>query len=1084
MRRSLIFNLILGISLKLFFSPSVVNAQLAAQDGHGLIDLGSVLFNMQEAMSQEGEIGSPDVDRFVTPPPPPPPPPGTEPLLQILTPDPSVTTLNAGETYELSGLCGPIGSEVIVVIIGGYIDLEQEYPSLGIFTCSSGGFSTPFTVYPTTNQFSETHLIIEVVVQPEAPYESLFEHRSFGVNPGDDDEEGGIGTPPVESISLNDFGPVTAPLAEPNLSGTCSPNNSAIQILANIDGRIEGPSTTECQNGSWSHSIVVSNLVAGTELVIQVYLGSASDEKSSEVLEPGPHIRILSPLPGQQNTSIQPLFSWNISQVPGFALRYHWRVGPQSDFEGCDASNWFLRSPDDGVTGTSFQGVGGVKFENETTYVWCVRATDQNQVEFAPWVMGSFRTQRSDPSAPTISVTPLSSSQQPEGQVSITISGTNAEPAPSKVEIYQVLANEDILITTQALVDAAANYSFPYEIADTSFARTLRFKSRIKRPSGQSGEYIFSNFSQLAEYHFDPSLMLDTPELEASTNGEGQREFSWGSVDDATHYKLWRRLGFELCEQDLDEGIECYLDNRPFLKIAELQVGVDCSPVAGSCQFTDNSLSPNQAAKEASYFVTAHEGGTSSLRSNSISFNDTRAPGVLDPEAEEHPDLPSLRFQSVYGGYQIHTYLCDIDNFKLDNSADLYASVQFATREVDSDGSADCKNIEYDALTQDDLQLFDSLTRYTAAPHISGCVLAHIRDSIPGKAYCHSVCLSDISGNGRCYKKDEAFDNPDNETGPDFQGVNQVLPGEDGHSLLVSWMPASTNDNQPMFETLEYRIFHGEVDKDGKILWSDSLKPVDDPYGTHGQISGLKTGTQYAVRVAALNRRGIVEDASKVLFTKTLDNNPRIDLVDIRPAKLPGHVKMQFGTWNRLGLPTRIAEFEVILPNRTVSISSLEAYSVGPAGFQSTSNGQDSESSVVVDLSSFLDVEALNKGLHYNVTIEAYGPNGQSYLTTKTGSASLLEGASTQTSNFSSPSFASGACHLNLQSQSTPGLLLLLWLIALAFWLLRINSQRSEEIAKAEAQFAVDEIEPSNFFEYETNVAAFVALTQKTDVIS
>jgi hypothetical protein len=398
----------------------------------------------------------------------------------------------------------------------------------------------------------------------------------------------------------------------------------------------------------------------------------------------------------------------------------------------------------------------------------------------------------------------------------------------------------------------------------------------------------------------------------------------------------------------------------------------------------------------------------------------------------------------VFQGYEIHTYVCSLPDFSIDSSADLIMDLFYADREITPDNpNAECSTIlPDDSAASADSQIFDSLARTNLPNGFSNCALAHIRPAIPGRAYCHRVCMKDLAGNQVCREPD-SFNNPDGVPS-DFAGIKSLEAMADGHSLLAKWDLPQT-DNPLQFDTILYRASIGLVESDGSIEWSSNQLTVDDVNTTELEISGLETGREYAVKVEAIDAAGYRVGGEAALRKKTLNNNPEVTNVRMELVGL-GQVRLSFRTTNRLGLNSQLSGLAMQLDSSTSAlsqISGLDNYMITP--YSASSSNASGEVSVVLSLEDFLRVELFDD-LSYAIQVTALG-NGQNYQGDFSGAAQLLPGVSIQTNSFSSTALAGGACSLSPQQPVQPITLVLIGGLLLGLWAMRRRQISTSKVA-------------------------------------
>lgn len=908
-------------------------------------------------------------------------------------------TLPLGTTsVTLEGDCSPANGQITFVMTGG---------SAAATTCG------------TNERFSQTAQLTSHLVDVTGSISAT------GYRGDQDNLQFSIETF-VPEITFSAFGPLEAPSDEFTISGTCNQPSASVQISI-VSGQsspsnppFQSPVLSCAANQTWITQVSIQNLTAGTPLVLRATMSGASAQRSATVNAPqNTELDLIRPSTNQVNAPLSPVFTWALNQVPAGEVRYDLRVYPDNGSNTCSSSQGGYNA--DSIESNQHD-MAGFSLQSNQSYEWCVRARsiDNGQSSLlVDWTSSNFSTQSSSPSTPTLSILPLTSADNPSGQIVVTLSGSNAEPAPSKLQLFRVFAdNSEVLISESVFVDAQGNYQSSFEVPSIQSPEIYRFKARVARP--QNDGYIYSNDSILRSYHFDPSLTLGAPQLrfdnetgDTIAKDSGARDLRWTAIAEADEYRVWRRKNFEAC----DAGSICYLQTKPFELVAVV-------PANEERRYLDQSSII--ASDTLSYFVTAHLSGEQGPRSNSVSYKDETSPFVSE-------NTPDFSFRTAFDGYEVHTYVCGLQDFGLDNSADLLMDLWFAVRTTDGDGNAECANLLPDDLaTPPDTQIFDSLSRVTLSNDFENCALAHTRPAVPGTPYCHRICLTDLAGNQKC-RSSSPFNNP-NGTPSDFAGIKTLQPMADGHSLKATW-DLPTTDNPLQFDTILYEISVGSVASNGDITWRSEKINIDDENTTEAVIPNLQTGKRYAVQVTAIDAAGYRVGDGVTLYESTLDNSPEVSNVRMELVGL-GRVKLSFTTTNRLNAPTELSALALQLDSNTQGLSQINGlnnYMLTP--LNAINGAGTGDVSVVLSLEDVLRV-ALFENMNYALQVTAIG-NGESYPATFSGAAQLLPGASGQTNNFQSTAFAGGACGMNANAPAQPVVYLLIGFLLVGLFAMR-----------------------------------------------
>lgn len=685
--------------------------------------------------------------------------------------------------------------------------------------------------------------------------------------------------------------------------------------------------------------------------------------------------------------------------------------------------------------GTTFT-LTSVDLIETSNYILCVSAKRSG----AELISKSFHfvTQSRDIPRLALDIDP-SEDNQPSGQSQIILSSSQGESGSTAV-FYSKDDSGVLTEISRTTIAIDGTASIVYDLPDLGQIPLYTFVSKMIRND------ILGPVSNEVHYRFDPSLALDTPVIVYLDSGTDYKtatdqvgKLKWRPVAGADSYKVWRRIGNELCVQSDDHS--CYQGSKPFSLYQSLdEAYINSHLHNGYIELTaaDVGHIPDPSDSGISYFVTAHNGSLSSRRSNSLSYLDSIQVRNFTTDSDGNLLSPTLRI--VQNAYSATVYACGVNNFDLDNSADLISRLQIQARGDNSncDFDFDSNAIE---LTP---QIFDSLSIVDVPNElIDDCTpVARINDLNPETNYCVATCFEDISSNGNpvCAPRKSDFEtNPDDQA-PDFAGIDQLIAHPNGNALVARWNPATAD--APIEEPLiQYEVScTSEFDDLGQPRFGDIAQIVNAD-STEATISDLKTATKYACKVAAVDRFGNKNEGVGFKEESTLDNNPHIVatrmnfIVDDHTRTADRRAQVCLNTYDR-NIPNgdRVSVSGMSFENRSSGNSNDNGYRAiqsidlqnlivdDAATFYSLSGSPSQEDCFVLNLKDIV-TSGDYQGLNY--IIEVSDSNGNK--SQMPGFASLNEGLSARTEMFGNR--LSAGCSLTTVSEQKNFLWILLSVI-------------------------------------------------------
>ena len=716
-------------------------------------------------------------------------------------------------------------------------------------------------------------------------------------------------------------------------------------------------------------------------------------------------LTLLTPQDGERGTTLNPHFSWGM-QPNDSSFNYIIKISTSS---GCP--DFIYRSFR--IQALQFDLPDGISLNYSKQYYWCVTAYDSGNNELTS-AEAEFRTESQ--TVPVLSLDISNPQTQPSGQQTITIHGVNGEDG-SMAHFYEVTANGKTEVGS-SLIDYNGEVSLDVSLSEVDQAKTFYYTARVDR-GNQYGEY-----SDQVSYQYDPSLSLDAPVL-LHMDPHQDGTMRWLPVDGATSYHVYRRVARELCDASVDT---CYLGTKPFK-----EVGGNYSNQNGYIVFEDsddfNELRNEAGGEGISYFVTAqNDAGERSLRSNSISFYDST---LVDFIYDNDGHSISPYFDFVTDPYGTKVYADGVQNYALDNSADLVSYIEYEKR-----GDHQNCSFDFDNNANQMISIFDSLDRRNVDGTTieNASLISDITQLDPNDSYCFQVCVDDISNNGKVCDQKKQIDTPPDTTPPEFDGIESLDAGSDGTSLTATWLEAIPQSQQ---EIIHYEVNvtpATKVDSNGNPIFDDSaiIVPSDQ---TSLTISNLKTGTGYFVRVAALDASGNPSYGGKPngLSASTLDNNPHILSASLSLKNSLQDATLCLKTYDRNkinGERLAITNFS-IGPANAVQLSSVENLQsrvmASTVHLDSLSASQTSQDCFDMDVNDMLTVDSYG-ATAYSVEVQDSAGNSATY----NGSTALLSGLAQGTGNFG-PSLCSLKAEQQPKRAGNLFIIILFSLVSLAF---------------------------------------------------
>jgi len=689
---------------------------------------------------------------------------------------------------------------------------------------------------------------------------------------------------------------------------------------------------------------------------------------------------------GGANTTQSPQFNWStvVHGTAGCGITYNLTLSTQSSCTSATAGRFNFNN----LVAASLNFPATLPASQN--YFWCVQSVATGDVASAWSAPQEFRVQSGDIPVPVVQIFPAgTSSVFPAGETEILVSLTGGEAGALAI-LYEVQGGERVIVGQRAYNSAGA-VDFIVPLSDISEVRRFDYQGVTQR-GGVSGAY-----SLVASYYFDPDLILDpAPILTDSADGDfvlNGSQMNFTKVTNATGYEVYRRVGLEDCNNQVDV---CFLNSSPFKRLVRFEVG-DSLPASvtdegGYFRFTDSeqaSLVPTPVNSGVSYFVVGFNDRSRTVRSKSVSYRDTLMINILR-NAEGDPISPTLAIRTLPDGRTIQVWATNLGGYGLDNSADLVAHVLYKAIPDNVPPGVDPLSLisftTLDGLNTHD-QTADTLRRITIDGTIQNAILLSEHVGEPGKIYAHLVCLKDVSGNPTNPVEDQHCFRPRlsprliDETAPDFAGVSRLTALADGKSLKVEW-PAAVgftpdDPNGPVgAEVIQYEVVYTSAfDSQRRPDFTrGSAKIVEDTENLSTTLTGLRTDTEYAVFVRAVDQVPNRTDGGVVLREKTLNNNPYPSGVEFRFGAQPGEVLLRIDVSDRnieLGDRVRLASLQVGDTARAMSaVERLSDRMVGSSSRAVTALGGNNQTiEVRLDLSDVLRTDILG-GFFYALEIE------------------------------------------------------------------------------------------------------------------
>jgi len=653
--------------------------------------------------------------------------------------------------------------------------------------------------------------------------------------------------------------------------------------------------------------------------------GSVNASNSLQVIpSTGLYIDVTTPEHMQVGVSLQPTYRWKLYdggvEVPasGTPANSIFRIKVSTEANCPTATNpettiIFERNRLSRDVFTS-----AVTLNPQTTYYVCARLEDATTgTVLADYDINQFNTRLLSIPLVSLHTNPSSSETQASGHVNFEVIA-EAPESGSLVYLYSYDA-QGLLIGqfgSAVALDSNGQAVFHASVTHPEQIEVLRFKARIQRP-GETGPLPAST----TNYYYDPAAGLTPPVIEfSSSTCDGN--IQWQATAANHTYKVYSRKNKDQLPLPL-VGEFFNFNQAPYKLIAE----VPALGALGLVNFNDpNFNNPIIGAEGISYFVTASDGSRFSRRSNAINCRDTT-----------NNDLANHSIQILEGedGRTLSFYLIEnltmIPHAQADNDPERYAYVQLTPT------TSNCSGITWDNTKDTTLFHFDALTRITdPARALSQAVPIGSATFETGTAYCAVVCMTDSSTTRTALqsRSEDFADHPELcmeprrvTLNPNFDGITQLIPQDDGESMKVKWQALETNPQEVEF--VDYRVEAVKVsspsetpDFGGSL---DASIVVGDITARETMLSGLETGAYYAVRVVAVATQlaeGSNQFGGEVHITdRTIDLHPRI-----RNAKL----SFPLGTMTEAVLTMEVMQLQ---PSQPISGLGREPLKVRFAGF-------------------------------------------------------------------------------------------------------------------------------------------------------
>lgn len=613
-----------------------------------------------------------------------------------------------------------------------------------------------------------------------------------------------------------------------------------------------------------------------------------------------------SPANGAQNVALYPSLSWTPSTSnQNCPVTYAVRLA--LDSQSCSGADYLQEFS---ATGTAVNI--NAALSPLTNYKWCVRAKTTGAESSFSGVY-SFQTTTAEIPAPTDLFTlPFTTVDRPAGNRQIILGAYSGERNAIGI-FYLKRAQGDIEVGRTTIGDTPGG-RFEVSIDVTQFSSESGAREYYARQQRVGGQAMGPASVRSVFYFYDSLLSagLLPPALEKNTNGV-TGSLRWKPVEGAASYRVYRRVGLETSANPV--GAALYQPAGQASKPFSLQDGT-ATLQSGYMIWTDANVPANIPADGISYFVTAVDSqAQASPRSNSQSFADSVGP--LRSHAIVNGNYPQqIQFVTPLTGRSALGYLCNIhpdgyfdgSDFK-ENSADMIGFVQVKLKSA----NVSCAAENYQQASQSISLPFDALKSVNTGTGFTNCLyVGEIGNLLDNTPYCFKTCLRDMNNNNEtnCLEG-QGVTTPNDTVPPDFAGIKNLIPQEDGTSLKAEWDPPRYQ--QILQEPITYVIRATDnFDQDGLPIFDGNEEIREaDPSAISLVIDQLKTGAKYCVQVAARDSNQNQAGNSTTLCGQTLNNYPFIDSLGVASDPLePQKLDVSFKVIDRQRDGVRVSKLQ------------------------------------------------------------------------------------------------------------------------------------------------------------------------------
>jgi len=608
-----------------------------------------------------------------------------------------------------------------------------------------------------------------------------------------------------------------------------------------------------------------------------------------------------SPANGSQNVALYPTLSWTASSsTPSCPVTYAVRLA--LDTQSCIGADYLQEYSAAGSTININAALSPL-----TNYRWCAQArTTGNQSAFSG--VFSFQTTTLEVPAPTDLFTlPFTSFDRPAGNRQIILGAYSGERNATGI-FYLKLPSGDLEVGRTTIGELPGG-RFEISIDVTEYSMESGPREYYARQQRQGGNVPGPASALSVLYFYDSTLIagLLPPALEKNSTDVGA--LRWRPVENAASYRVYRRVGLETLEPSTPPPTDSpYQPTGQGAKPFRLQTGLTPLLQDGYLVWTDPNLPTPIPLNGISYFLTALDAqGNPSARSNSQSFGDSVGPvRALNQQ---------IQFLTPNTGRSALGYLCNIHpdgyfegtNFH-ENSADMIGFVQVKLKAA----NLSCAAENYQQASQSLALPFDAINSVNITGFNNCLYVGEIGNLLDNTQYCFKTCLRDMNNNNEanCLEGQGVTTQPDSVP-PDFAGIRNLIPQEDGVSLKAEWDPPRYQ--QILQEPITYVIRATSLfDQDGNPIFDGNEEVREaDPSAIDIVIDRLNTGAKYCVRVAARDSNQNMNGNAATICGQTLNNIPFIDSLSVSSDSIqPQKLNLNFRVIDRQRDGVRVSKLE------------------------------------------------------------------------------------------------------------------------------------------------------------------------------